>query len=827
MNAAGWGDLAVEDVQLLDAACDRFEAALRRGQRPDPDSYCHDVPANLGERLRSELEVLRRAYLQGAADPSPADIVGSPVPFGEYELLARLGRGGMGEVYQARQVGADRLVALKIVRRDRLDALTPTRRAEWLAQFRREACAAARVEHPGVVTVYQVGEYAGEPFYSMRYVPGLSLAERLAAGPLEPRHAAALIETVARAVHHAHRCGVLHRDLKPRNILLDPEDRPHVTDFGLAGWLFSDTDEADDAAALAGSPPYLAPEQIEEGRGVDARTDVYGLGATLYHTLTGRPLFVGDSAASLLRQVLFAEPAPPSRWRPGLPRDLETICLKCIAKDPAQRYPSAEALADDLHRYRDGEPLGGPRPLWRRVMRQARRHPVGAALLAVCATALLGLLAGAWWHLERAGKADERLADVGQKLNEADRERARLDHLARAQADAVRAEQERVGRAALKHSEGERLARAARSRRLGVAQAEFARLLDRLADEHLDFRPADERRALLDEAAGKQAVLAVLTADAQEPAEAAPGHRLLGRYQLLSDRLDAAEASTRHALELLDPLPDHSLPIERERAAACTQLGVVQGRRGNIAEADRLLRRAVTLRRHLLRADAGPTARLALASSLVVWAEVLRADEATYSEARLCYEDALALLDVQITANPSDLDTERALLRTMGNLGDLLLAEKRWRSASETFATLARRAAPYRGKAVEGPLFQRFYSRALLGYAAAQHELKDAGEERRALNAAKEELAALRMLYPKRTDCRADFADVCARLGALLETTGRPGDAMESYQRAISLREELAHDDSGDPAHRRELTRLHLRLARLRAAPPPRPGKQR
>lgn len=831
MSTPGWGDLSVEDIRLLDDLCDRFEAALRRGQRPDPDHYLREAPAHLGERLRGELDVLRRAYLHGATEPNPAHGGGAPVPFGDYELLAHLGRGGMGEVYQARQVGADRLVALKIVRRDRLDALTPSRRAEWLAQFRREARAAARVEHPGVVTVYQVGEHAGEPFYSMRYVPGQSLADLLAAGPLEPRRAAELFEAIARAVHHAHRCGVLHRDLKPRNILLDPEGRPFVTDFGLAGWLFADTEEADDAAALAGSPPYLAPEQIEEGRRIDARTDVYGLGATLYHALTGRPLFVGDSAASLLRQVLFAEPAPPSRWRPELPRNLETVCLKCLAKEPAQRYPSAEALADDLRHCLDNATLDTPRPPWRRAARQMRRHVIGVGLLAVCVAALLGLLAGAWWHVERVGEADERIADAGQKLSEADRERARLAHITHEQAQVVRAEKERAARAIAQRTEAERRERAARARRLSSAQAEFAKLLDRLTDERLDFKPAADRRALLEDAVGKQAVLAALTGDVADRAAAASGQRLLGIYQALTGRFDAAESSLRRALDMLDTLPDHSLSAERERAIVCEQLSRLLARRGIVSAAEDLQRRAITLRRHLLRADAGPSARLALAASLVALADILRAVETESFTARPLYDDARALLEDQLTAHPGDLDAELALLHTLGRLGELLLAEHHWQSAAEAFALQARRAAPFLGMAAEGPLFQRSYSRALLGYAAAKHELGDTAEERQALGAAKEELLGLKWLYPGRTDCRTDLADACARLGALSEATGRLGEASESYQRAISLREELTRDVPGDPTHRHELTRLHLRLARLRTAPatesPPRPGKRR
>lgn len=273
--------------------------------------------------------------------------------FGKFELLGELGRGGMGIVYKARQEGPCRVVALKML------LAGSSSHSDQLARFRVEAEATARLQHANIVTLYEAGEVDGCPYFSMEYIEGPTLAHLLADGPLAGRVAARHIMVIARAVDHAHRHGILHRDLKPSNILLDADDQPHVTDFGLAKQLGDGSGSGPTrSGAILGTPSYMAPEQVA-GRGEEVRsaTDVYGLGALLYELLTGRPPFRSDTALDTLRQVLENEPAPPRLLNPKVDRDLETICLKCLEKQPGRRYGSARDLADDLARYLAGESI--------------------------------------------------------------------------------------------------------------------------------------------------------------------------------------------------------------------------------------------------------------------------------------------------------------------------------------------------------------------------------------------------------------------------------------------------------------------------------------
>ena len=336
-----------------------------------------------------------------------------------YTLLGELGRGGMGVVYKAEHVKLKRLVALKMVLGGALAG------PQHLERFRAEAEAVARLQHPNIVQIYEVGEHDGLPFFSLEYCAGGSLAQRLDGTPLPVREAAGIIETLARAMHAAHERHIVHRDLKPANVLMGEDGTPKITDFGLAKKMDA-TEVLTQSGAVMGTPSYMAPEQARgNAKQLGPPADIYALGALLYELLTGRPPFKGATAMDTMVQVATDEPVAPSRMQPKLPPDLETICLKCLEKAPSRRYLTSQALADDLHRYLAGEPIQA-RPAGRleRGWKWARRRPALAGLLAVSALALLSILAGILYFTVQLGR--ERNTALAEKST-AEKERVRAE----------------------------------------------------------------------------------------------------------------------------------------------------------------------------------------------------------------------------------------------------------------------------------------------------------------------------------------------------------------------------------------------------------------
>ncbi|MDP6447781.1 MAG: serine/threonine-protein kinase, partial [Pirellulaceae bacterium] len=406
----------------LDPICDAYEKAWLKDERPRIEDFLARVEKSAQPNLLRELLLLEIEYRSRSGEtlgvdeyvdrfPDDAELVRqwaarefarlagaispatAPQLLGDYELLETLGAGGMGVVYRAKQRSANREVALKVIRSDRIAPQHDGTPAPATERFWTEAQAAARLEHEGIVTVYDVGEVEGQPFFSMRLVDGQSLGDMLRDGPLGNDAAAKYLRDVARAIEEAHRQGILHRDLKPQNVLIDAKtDRALVADFGLAK-MIEDDSELTRHGEVMGTPQYMSPEQARDASTVSTAADIYSTGATMYHALTGRPPFLAASAMDTVQQVINEEPLPPRRLNRAIDRDLETICLKCLEKDPPRRYQTSAEVADELHRFLERQPIRArPVGVAGHVWRWSRRKP---ALAAMSLVALLLAIAAA------------------------------------------------------------------------------------------------------------------------------------------------------------------------------------------------------------------------------------------------------------------------------------------------------------------------------------------------------------------------------------------------------------------------------------------------
>jgi WD40 repeat protein/tRNA A-37 threonylcarbamoyl transferase component Bud32 len=426
----------------VDEACDQFEVAWRAGRRPPIEDFVGDAtdtgyPVRLRYLLVVELDYRRslgetpdaseyrrrfpdqerlidsvfarfvgRIGPEAEEDLETLDLRAGRDAIGPYdaaslttgpfpnvpgcEILSELGRGGMGVVYKARQIRLNRLCAVKILLPEKHTG------AEARARFLAEAETIARLDHPNIVQIYDLGEHEGLAYFQMEYIEGGSLARRLDGTPWVPEPAARMVAQLARAVAEAHRLEIVHRDLKPGNVLFKDDDTPKVVDFGLAKSLETDS-KLTQSGVFIGTPSYAAPEQVD-GQAVDKAVDMYALGAIFYHMLTGRPPFQAATVFQTLDQVKTADPVPPSRLQPGLPRDAETIVLKCLEKDPHHRYADVAALAEDLDRFVDGRPiLARPTASAERLRKWARRRPAVALLSIALATVIVvGFLLVGW-----------------------------------------------------------------------------------------------------------------------------------------------------------------------------------------------------------------------------------------------------------------------------------------------------------------------------------------------------------------------------------------------------------------------------------------------
>ncbi|MCA9259129.1 MAG: serine/threonine protein kinase, partial [Planctomycetales bacterium] len=408
--------------ERLDVLLEQYAQLRRTGMAIDVDTYARQHPEFFDElrELLPAMELLEQHEGPHRISPeTPADrglpISGSQI--GDYEIVRELGRGGMGVVYLARQQSLQRDVAIKVLR----PSLQSFR--QRVERFLYEAQHLAQLRHPHIVAIYEIGDAQGEPYFTMDYVDGEPLTQRLARGALSPSQAVDLFKQIASAVQHAHKQGIVHRDLKPGNILLDRQGTAFVTDFGLARQIRHNSTLTQTGEVL-GTPQYMAPEQARgETALVGEATDIHALGLLLYEMLAGRPAFAARSPADVLVKLLHHEPTPPRQLDRRVPRDLETICLTCLAKHPTRRYANVGALLEDIRRYEAGEPLTARRPSWRAMAwRRCRRHWRLAATAA--GAALLSLVFAAVWfdrsYEDLVAWGDEELAtgnaDVAAKV---------------------------------------------------------------------------------------------------------------------------------------------------------------------------------------------------------------------------------------------------------------------------------------------------------------------------------------------------------------------------------------------------------------------------
>jgi thiol-disulfide isomerase/thioredoxin len=589
--------------------------------------------------------------------------------FGDYELLGEVARGGMGVVFRAREKGLNRVVALKMILAGQLATPDEVRR------FRQEAEEAGCLDHPHIVPIYRTGEHGGQHYFTMKLVEGGTLGERVDDYRGDPRAAARLVAQVAGAVHYAHQRGILHRDLKPGNILVDARGEPHVTDFGLAKHLGAGADDTR-SGVIAGTPGFMSPEQAAGRRGLTVAADVYGLGALLHFLLAGKAPFQAASPMDTLTKVLHEEPVPLRRLNPKVDRDLETICLRCLEKDPRRRYDSAAALAADLGRWLAGEPIRArPAGALERAAKWVRRRPAAAALAGVLAAAAL-LLAGGGWAV--SARLDAALGQAREARGEAELARqeaeGRADELRRAQVSlqAALGQAEDQRRKAEGRAEDLRREREAAVRRAEAANDFLIHVNDRLAnlkaEQPIRMELLEDGLRMSEKFAGEGGE------DATPRRHTAQLYRCLG--DLLQETSDGAKAERMYAraLGLLEKLAaDH--PAEAAYRGDLALTLAQQARALSAADdprrAEAALARAVGLQDRLAQEEPADVGHRARAAEFRFWLGNLLDERGEAGKAEAPYREALARQEQLVQASPTPA-AHRQRAETAAALGWLL-----------------------------------------------------------------------------------------------------------------------------------------------------------
>jgi serine/threonine protein kinase len=745
------------------------------------------------------LEDIALATIAPTADGSDVKPWQAKVPeIPGYEIQCELGRGGMGVVYKARQISLDRLVALKMI----LGGAHAG--AAELTRFRTEAEAVARLKHPNIVQIFEVGTQGGFPYCTLEYVDGGTLARQIAGTPQLPRHAAHLTEILAGAIHAAHSRGIVHRDLKPANILLEPLSAgsaagdssgpfdpgrwvPKITDFGLAKRLDVDSSQTQ-SGTLLGTPSYMSPEQADgQGRPITPAADIYALGAILYELLTGGPPFRGTSLLETVMQVVHQDPVPPRRLQPKIPKDLETICLKCLEKDPRKRYSTAELLGQDLHLLLAGRPIQARSvSTLERTWKWSRRRPAAAALIATAAVGLLTALVGGYWF---AGHERALRKEVEKSRDEAIRER----NYAEAQ---------------------ERQA----AKNYQLARNAVDQMLTRIGQDRLASEPHMEevRRDLLDKALSfynkfledRSTDPQTIAATAQASARVGDIHELLGRPR-------EAQRAYANAIELFGQLKTPSARDRYDLAGAYNNLGILYHSEGQRSRAEDALHEALMIKEALSRefpdqVDFG----WSLAKTENNWANFLQTGN-RLAEAQQAYQNGISELSTLLAAAPKEAAYLQELAVCRLNLGTLLMfaghgdeANTQFQKALDIESKLVRRF-PNR------PEYQKEQARIFQSQAVKAQLAGDGGQAKLGYDQAAAILARLSDKYPLTTEYRHELAKVRRNLGNLLRDTGQSAPAENQYNEAVRLLTRLTEETPDIPIHRLELARTQNEWALL------------
>jgi serine/threonine-protein kinase len=768
-----------------------------------------------------------------------APVVPAAHRIGDYELLEEIARGGMGVVYKARQVSLNRVVALKMVLAGQLASATEVDR------FRSEAEAAANLDHPNVVPIYEVGEHEGRPYFSMKLVEGGSLAGRRL--PLPARESARLLAAVARAVHHAHQRGILHRDLKPGNILLDDQQRPYVTDFGLARRVEGDGRHTL-TGAVVGTPGYMAPEQARSAKVLTTAVDVYGLGAILYELLSGRPPFRAATPLETVLQVLEREPDRLSAHDPAIDRDLEVICLTCLDKEPQKRYGSALALAEDLERWLAGEAIAA-RPIGRgeRVWRWCRRKPLVTSLTAALLLALVGGFVG--MAALYAHAARQRRAAEANEASALANERKALDQQRRADTSY------RLARAAL--DEQMKLKDDPRLQQGELEEVRKRLLLNqaRFYQDFLQLRGDDEFRVeralalfelarlsgelgLNDEALRHAALAEAALRDilARDPADPERRNNLGSVLQLRAvcaqgaGRFDDAEGPCRQATETFDLLAREApgKPLYRLNLSNCHMtMGAIAICRNRPADAEAAFRRGRDLRAKLSQEDPDDPQYVWLEAQGHVNLGFALARLARTKEAEESYLKGKELLERLEQRGAGDDGPRKDLATAHANLGALYQgtgrmdeAGRELQKALELREPLARQhpvSADYLDSLAQSYRALSLYYGDMNRLADAEVACRRALEITRKLSEKHGDEAAYRLrigqvqsdLGNLALGLKPGAANAAANFVKLMAGKVRTREAMDSYNQAIETLSGLLRQDPGNDLARQSLANAY------------------